>query len=132
MALERSEYRQSVADHAAKRSAAHDGHHLRLLERAALEARAVTGEPHWDYYLTCLQGAIEQTETQSAQLRENLCDPTIVNHDQIMTLKLALAECRGRLKAWTVARDLPKELMKSGDTATDLLAEIAKKESASS
>ena len=131
MALERNEYRQSVADHSAKRSAAHDGRHLRLLERAALEARAVTGDPHWDYYLSVLQGAIEQTETHIAQFREQLCGD-VVNHDQIMTLKLALAECQGRLAAWTVARDTPKELMESGDKATDLLAEIAKKESASS
>ncbi len=130
MAFEEKEYRQSIAD-AAKPSVARDARHLKTLQRAALEARAVTGDPHWDYYLSCLQGAIEQTEKQIAHLRENLCDGSVVNHDQLLTLKLALAECRGRLTAWIVARDTPKELMESGDKATDLLAKIAQQESAS-
>ena len=131
MAFDEAEYRRHIAE-AAKPSDAREGRHLQMLERAALEARAVTGDPHWDYYLSCLQGAIEQTEKQIAHLRENLGRGDVVNHDQIMTLKLALAECRGRLAAWIVARDTPKELMESGDKATDLLAKIAEQESASS
>ncbi len=124
MTFERRAYREHIAAAAHEKAIDVDAHHLRVLERAALEAHAVTGDPRWDHYLSYLQSAIEETEAQSLSLREKLCGGDIVGHDEMMRIKLALAECNGRCTAWKVARDLPKELIANGDKARDLLAQI--------
>ena len=52
MAFDRAEYRQHIVE-AEKQHSAEGVRNLKSHERAALEAEAVTGDPHWDYYLSC-------------------------------------------------------------------------------
>ncbi len=120
MAFNRDEYRASIAEAETQRSA-DSVRDLKRHARASLEAQAVTGDPHWDYYLSHLQAAIETTDAQIAHLTASLCDDTVVDHNQLMTLKLALAECKGMANAWKVARNLPKDLIENGEKATALL-----------
>ena len=120
MAFNRDEYRAAIKEAGTQRSA-DSVRDLKRHARSALEAEAVTGNPHWDYYLSYLQDAIETTDAQIAHLTSFLCDDTVVDHNQMMTLKLALAECKGMASAWKTARDLPKDLIENGEKATALL-----------
>jgi len=123
MGFDREEYRQQIAGKAKERITA-DAKNLHMIERAALDAVAVTSDPHWDLYLSYLQNAIEETKGQKARLMEKLGDSRVVESAEIMHLKLHIAECTGMLNAWIVARDLPKELMENGDKARSLLEKV--------
>jgi len=122
MAFNQAEYRQHLTDASKRDTADTITRNLRLHERAGLEANAVTGDPHWDHYLAYIQAAIIQTEEQIDGLKAKLCGDT-VDYEGLLTLKLLLAKCEGRVEAWISARDLPKELIDNGDKAHALLAD---------
>ena len=123
MAFEQREYRDHIAE--ASQSAANDRKtNLRMAEQASVKAQALTRDPHWDWFLSFIQAAVEETEKQRNSLLTQLSDSRMVNIDQIMAVKLALAQCTGRLEAWTSARDLPKDLFENGEKAIDLLSRL--------
>ncbi len=123
MPFDRNDYR-AYLEETAKEKDGDKVHQLRTVERAALKAQAITGDPNWDNYLTYLQAAIDNTEQQHKRLQEQLCGDVVELVD-MMRIKLALAECNGRLIAWRAARDLPKDLIENGDKARDLLTKVA-------
>jgi hypothetical protein len=84
---------------------------LYMLERAAVDAKMLTGSPYWDKYLTQLQASIEGSERQREEIEARLCSPDTVNNEEIMRLKIVLAEVRGRIEAWTAALRLPTEII---------------------
>ena len=122
MAFDHAEYRNHVAGAAKRDTAETSIRNLRLHERAGLEAQTVTGDPHWDHYLAYIQAAILTTEEQIEAFKAKLCGD-VVDYEGLLTIKLLLAKCEGRVEAWISARDLPKELIENGDKAHDALAD---------
>ena len=93
---------------------------IRLALQAAVCAESLTGDKHWDYYLQCMQGAVEQTrEAESAQL-ERLADPLLVDRDTILRLKMSLASLQATALALEWAIELPQQIKATGNIAKGL------------
>ena len=101
---------------------------LELLRQAAIRTEHLTGSPDFDSFLGYIQAAMEGTEAQVRSWIELMSDPLIVDHDQIMRAKIALAECKGRIDAWQAVIELPKDLIQAGDKAKGLLERMTKEE----
>ena len=85
MAYDRAEFNDLTA--ARKRQKVINSHTgLERLAQAALVVQAVTHDPHWDYFLSLIQGMIEQAELAHGALIDKLVDPLTVNPEQILAL----------------------------------------------
>ncbi len=94
---------------------------LQMMKQAELKAEAVTGDPNWDTFLSYIQEAVEETEGQAKGFLAVLSDPTVVNQDRMMQMKIGLRECQARIDAFNAVMSLPKDLIKLGKDATALL-----------
>ena len=95
---------------------------LEIIAQAAVNTNLLLGHPLWDRFLTYIQAAIETTQTQLAEWQAKLSSSTLVNYEDLIRIKIAVAECTARIDAWKAIIHLPKELQKSGGQAKDLLA----------
>ena len=93
---------------------------VRLALQAAVLAENLTGDKHWDHYLQCLQGSMEDFKEGERQNLELLADPRLVDHSDILRLKLALADMRGAIRALMYAIELPQTIKTAGKEAKSL------------
>jgi hypothetical protein len=84
---------------------------IEMLRQAALSAANLTGDPHWDRFLSYFQSAVETTEGQRARLVEILTNSKVVEQNQIMETKIAIAECTARIEAWNAMMAFPNQIM---------------------
>ena len=98
-----------------------DHRHLRALRQAAVAAESLTGDESWDIFLSYLQSAVNETGKQLATLQNRLMAPTTVNHEEILTLKIGIAECQARISAWSAAIKLPNDIKEKGRNAKALM-----------
>lgn len=131
MSLSRDEWADRVEAKKAERDAAHRPQ-LDMLRQAAVGAELLTGNEHWDRYLSYLQAAVEETERQREGFQAIVNDAKTVDHGQLLVAKLAMAECRARIEAWKVAMSLPRDLIAMGEQAKDLLERLPPIENGSS
>jgi hypothetical protein len=94
---------------------------LRGLRQAEVSADRLTGDPDWDVYLSYLHAAIEATARQKSSLEERLHSPDLVDHVEMLKIKIALSECTARIDAWTAALNLPSDIKKNGRNAKNLI-----------
>ncbi len=95
--------------------------HLEALIQAEVKVEHVTGDPHWDTFLSYVQAAIEKSEEELGSLKTMLESPHMVAPDDIMRLKIAIVSCRSRLSAWDVVIALPRDIKEHGEKARALL-----------
>jgi len=97
---------------------------LELLNQAEVKAKHLTGDPHWDMFLSYIQGAIETTQRQLEGFEAALGSPDLVNTDEIMKAKISVIRCRERIAAWVAVMELPNELRAGGVEARGLLERL--------
>lgn len=90
---------------------------LRALSAVAPQMQALTNDQKWDQYLAYLSGMLEELREARVAAMTRLADPSLVNRDQIMQVKMALAINDAQIMAFEIARDLPKAIMDSADAA---------------
>ncbi len=88
----------------------HNHNMLDVLQQAHVSIENVTGHADWDRYLSYLQAFIERTKVQREQFAAVLADPSITEHSDMMTAKIALLECDAQIKAWVAAITLPAQI----------------------
>ena len=91
---------------------------------AAVPMEQLLGDPRWDFYLRAIASRIEALEAEANAVKEALCDPTMVDHNEIMLRKNHLAYTRGQLVGLNYSLSLPSEIQAKAKTAADLLKKI--------
>ena len=97
---------------------------LEYLVQAQVKMENLTGDQYWDIYLSYLQDVFERVSTQAGQVRDNLCDPKMVDSNAIMGVKLELAGLNGQIKMLEAIIGLPKAIMESSEMAKDRLKSL--------
>jgi len=92
--------------------------HLEFLKQAAIHAEYVTNDPHWDKMLSLLSAEIDIAEESKKGCINQLLHPLMVNHGDIMKIKISIAALDARISALKTACDLPKTLKISGEKAS--------------
>lgn len=96
----------------------------KIVVQQGVNARLLTGNEHWDDYLSYLQAAIDRTMEALDSFDARLTDPSVTNPDELMKAKIGRCECKARIDAWETAMSLPGDLMESGGKAKEWLDEI--------
>lgn len=106
-----------------KRTEALNGQHqnLRMIAQAEVKMGLLTGDPCWDTFLSYLEAAVETTERQLALLQAKLFQPEIVDTNEIMGLKVMIAQCQSRAEVLRAVMSLPKDIKTTGEVAKELL-----------
>ncbi len=94
---------------------------LEYLVQAQVKMELLTGDQHWDIYLSWIQCSLEALRNQKTQLTDKLCDPNLVDPNAIMAVKLALADVSGQIIAIEAIIGLPKAIMESSEKAKERL-----------
>jgi len=97
---------------------------LKGLEQAAVAAKYVTGDVHWDRYLSMATATVEHISDGIGRMRDKLTDPMIVDQTDIIKIKLELAHLVGMKEMADGLLRLPTDIMKLGEKATLQLAGI--------
>ena len=92
--------------------------------QAEVQAERLTGDPDWDIFLQLVQAGIERMQKLANELRRQLADPGTVNQDELMRLKISLADAEGHVRAWEATIQLPKDIKQSGEQAKTLLERL--------
>lgn len=95
-----------------------DNFHLAL--QAAVLAENLTGDKHWDYFLQCLQGALEDSRDREIDILKRLGSPDYIVYETLVRLKLALAHAQGMISTLVWAITLPREIKETGKVAQEL------------
>ena len=82
-----------------------------MFRQAAVSAELLTSDPHWDYFLSIIQEDINQTEELVKSLQEQLTSATIVNHDDIIKLKIGIAQFEARISVLRQMQEVPKTII---------------------
>ncbi len=94
---------------------------LFMLSQAVVEAGNLTGVVQWDRFLSYLAAGAETCQQQAEALREKIADPLVVDHTEIMRLKISLEGWIQRGFAFDAVMGLPKDLLEIGEQARSLL-----------
>lgn len=127
MTFDRKDYQESLKTAQTERFAQKRAN-FELLVQAAVKAELLTGDPHWDTFLTYLQGAIETAQEHLTVWQQRLADPDVVDDVEMRRIKIELIRCRERILAWEAVKSLPRDLMTLGEEAKGLLERIPSEE----
>ena len=97
---------------------------LEGLRQAAVKAELLTGNEHWDWFLSYIQDAIKTTEGHLAGFQTVMADPKTVSHESLLEAKIGIAECNARISAWRVVMELPRDFISMGKQAKDLIERL--------
>jgi hypothetical protein len=94
---------------------------LQATRRAAIAAGNVTGDEHWDHFLSVIQTRLNSVRERRDGALKRLSESDNFTTADIINEKLAvrLLGCEIETLEWAVA--LPRALMEQGDKASELL-----------
>ena len=96
---------------------------LRLMAQAEVSAQHLTANEHWDYFLRLISGARKEVGAALEAYEAILCDPRVVNNDEIIKAKIALHGLRNQHLTLEWISGLPKALMTNGAEARKLIVQ---------
>lgn len=125
MTYDRSTFKQIAAEKhsAADERRAEFAQKMRQLSQAEVSHEALMADPHWRVYQQLLQGAIEQTKKDHAELLQLLDEPELTDENEIRRIRNLMFMCKARITAWEVAISLPKQVQEHGAEARQWLDE---------
>ena len=98
--------------------------YYRILIRDSVAAEHVTANEYWDRFLALVSGAHGKALHLFEQDRGILGSPTVVNHEQIMQVKLSMAKLDGMVAALNWVMELPKALIDAALPAKEMLRKL--------
>ncbi len=99
---------------------------LQVIHRAALEAAEVTGDKHWDFFLSVIKEKIEKKQKEVETASNRLIYSDSFTTEDLINAKLAVRLLGREIEALQWVMGLPAQLQEQGDQATELLGTINK------
>ena len=97
---------------------------LEYLVQAEVKMGLLTGNPHWDVFLSYIQSTLDGLNARLGLAKDSLCSSSTVNPDLITALKLEIAEVSGMVKSMEAVLSLPKGIMEEGEKAREILSDL--------
>lgn len=94
------------------------------IKRAALSAESVTGDPHWDLFLSIVNERIKDLQGQLNVAMESLKTSDEFTTSELINQKLAVRLAGKQIEALEWVVKLPAQLMEQGDQSKQLLESI--------
>lgn len=96
---------------------------LEMLARAAVESERLTASEHWNFFLTVLRAAREETEFRIGIYRSTLESRDLWNPEQMTVCKASLLALQERRATLDWIEGVPKQLLEDGRSAEEVLAQ---------
>lgn len=93
---------------------------LTVLAQAEVLAENMTRVREWDLFLSYISAAREECVKEIDKMRVRISDPMIVDHAEVMRLKVLLEGWTQRKNAFEAVMSLPKDLLEMGSKAKAL------------
>lgn len=97
---------------------------LEIMRQAAVKAELLTGDTHWDTFLSYLEAAKEAWEGECQTAIGMLKDPGVVDADEIMRLKIRVAQLEFGIGTIAGIISLPHDIKEQGEKAENLLTRL--------
>jgi hypothetical protein len=97
---------------------------LQAIRRAALHAGAITGDAHWDFFLSVIKEKIETKQAEVKAASEKLLYSDVFTTEDLINEKLTVRLIGREIEALQWVIELPQQLQEQGDRATELLGTI--------
>lgn len=123
MTFDRQEYTDHIAEKTKERANGQRTN-LEIMQQAAVKASHLTGDVHWDTYLTYIQHAREALESERDNAVLLLKAPEMVDANEIMVLKIRIARLEFGIGLLIGVVSLPKDIQEQGEKAAELLARL--------
>jgi len=99
---------------------------LQILRRAAISSAHVTGDEHWNFFLSVINAKVKTLREQRDTAAESLKKSDDFSPDTLINQKLAVRLLGREIESLEWVIGLPKELQEQGDQASELLGTIDK------
>lgn len=123
MTFDRKEYTDFVGERQ-KREINGRRQSLEVMQQAAVKADLLTGDVHWDTFLSYLEAGKEAFQTELDALIGTLTSPQMVNADEIMKVKARISQLQFGIGVVIGIISLPSDIKKQGDDAENLLSKL--------
>ena len=90
---------------------------LQVIRRAALHAGEITGDKHWDFFLSSVKAKIESLQKQVDAAVERLKTSDIFSTEDLINEKLGIRLLGREIEALTWVIELPQSIMEQSDQA---------------
>jgi imidazolonepropionase-like amidohydrolase len=97
---------------------------LQVIRRTALHAGALTGDEHWDHFLSLVKHRIEERKAEIKTHADFLINSDIFTNEELINAKLAVRLFGREVEALEWVIELPAKLQEQGDQADKLLGTI--------
>jgi hypothetical protein len=94
---------------------------LRQVAQAVPAMESLTGDKHWDQFVSVLQARLEQTSNELAELQETAMLNESCNGESLVWYKMRFRILRARIDTLHEVIALPKILLEEGEQAAALL-----------
>ena len=98
---------------------------LQIVRRSALHVDELTGDEHWDHFLSLIKKRIEEREIEIEIHSDFLVHSDIFTNEELINAKLAVRLYGREVEALQWVMELPAQLREKGDRASELLESIA-------
>ncbi len=94
---------------------------IRRVALGTVPAKQLTGDPHWDTFLSVVQSKIVDVTSEIESRKSVLVDGLDTNHESLLEQKMILWKLRSRLDTLEEIVGIPKDLLAQGEKAQELL-----------
>jgi hypothetical protein len=99
---------------------------LQAIRRAALHASEITGDEHWDFFLSMIKEKIEAKQAEVESASDRLINSDIFTTEDLINAKLTVRLLGREIEVLQWVIELPVQLQEQGDKASELLGTIDK------
>jgi hypothetical protein len=99
---------------------------LQAIRRAALHASEITGDEHWDFFLSMIKEKIEAKQAEVESASDRLINSDIFTTEDLINAKLTVRLLGREIEVLQWVIELPVQLQEQGDRASELLGTIDK------
>lgn len=85
----------------------------------------LTGDPNWDHFLAYIEAAVLSMKERESGYARKLEDPMLVDPQEMMKIKVQLAQARARIEAWQAVQQLPKDILNLGAQAKSIMERLS-------
>lgn len=111
--MDRSEYKSFVEKKSSEHRQRENTAAIVQLIKSSVSMQNLTGSMEWNSYLEMVNGFIEKLVPTRDALNKKICSGDVVDHNEILSLKLKYIDVMARIETLEQLSNLPKQIIEA-------------------
>ena len=94
---------------------------LQLVEKTAIQAKHLTNDERWDWFVQLIQTALEMAKGSQRNAENVLLAPQVMSEADLRQAKVSYIQASAQVTALEMVISLPKQLMEDGEKAKQVI-----------